>query len=484
MDRLESNYLLFLGNELATFLDHSDRNVKNKARSIRRILYQLVLRSELSPSFEKQALQSIKKQLPAIQASLSGVESGDMLVSDLVTSLEVSPEYSQVQVLLEKIAHNLPDSSENRALLYSLIEVSREFRQGVWSETLKFDHRKTSSSGGQIDEALSEDQKAALLEYLETIFPSDEPLEISEITTIHGGGSKKTLCVDLLVDKGSCFKIVLRMDNHRSVIGQTVSNEFEILETLFKAGVPVPRPITAEESGKVLGNPFIAVTHVLGDNVGDPITISYPSRSIGISLAGILAKMHSIPVASFHCTVPGSDVTSSARIIKEIDALEAAWRASGYASMALELSYQWLRSHVDYANGTRSLVHGDPGPHNMLGSKLEITALLDWETAVMGNPTQDLAYVKDLACQTMPWNDFLQEYVLQGGVKPELHELSFYRLFHRVLSMHYMLMVKSFFLSGRSRIMVTAYSSTYLFAYFEHALEETLWETITQQETS
>jgi aminoglycoside phosphotransferase (APT) family kinase protein len=58
----------------------------------------------------------------------------------------------------------------------------------------------------------------------------------------------------------------------------------------------------------------------------------------------------------------------------------------------MELIIGWLRSHAPVARAT-VLVHGDFKPGNALLSGDDVVVMLDWETAHLGDPVEDLGWV-------------------------------------------------------------------------------------------
>ena len=98
--------------------------------------------------------------------------------------------------------------------------------------------------------------------------------------------------------------------------------------------------------------------------------------------------------------------------------------------------------------------------------------LLDWETAVVGNPAQDLAYAYHTVIQVMPWDEFLGEYVRAGGGMPHQQEIDFYRVWRAVWLVGFQLLARSYFLSGMTNEMILAYASQYWYQRCEQNLHE------------
>jgi aminoglycoside phosphotransferase (APT) family kinase protein len=323
-------------------------------------------------------------------------------------------------------------------------------------------------------EPLDANQKLALRNYLRNKFPSETGVEIGNVKLVVGGGSKQTLIVDLHGTKQLPDAIVLRLDSAGGVVVSKVVDEFNLIQTLHNAGMMVPQPLSIESGKSILGAPFIVVSRIEGHNIGDWEEVTEPSRAFAIDLAHTLAILHNIRPDPAGAGLPGANVTTRERVTCELAAFEDSWRTYGEASIAIEQAYAWLKSHIEFADGQRSIIHCDVGCHNMLGHNGRLTALLDWETAVIGNPAQDLAYVRHTVEQMMPWNEFLTEYENAGGRIPGEGVLDFYRLWRGVFTMHYEYMARSFFLSGSSYSLIIAYSSQHMFQYCNYELHKTV----------
>jgi aminoglycoside phosphotransferase (APT) family kinase protein len=243
---------------------------------------------------------------------------------------------------------------------------------------------------------------------------------------------------------------------------------------MHKAGVPVPQPFLNETDAALIGTPFIIVSYIEGHNIGDWVSVTEPSREFAVDLARALAIMHQIPVESIGDRLPGGNLTNREHMQQKIDEFEKVWRAIGHPSIALEQAYGWIKDHLDLAADRRSIVHGDAGIHNMLGKDGRLTALLDWETAVIGNPTQDIAYVYDPVVQMMPWEEFLAEYEKAGGILPSATEFDFYMLWVRIFRIHYNIIARSFVASGISSSIIHAIGGELLYQHCGNDLHVTM----------
>jgi aminoglycoside phosphotransferase (APT) family kinase protein len=69
------------------------------------------------------------------------------------------------------------------------------------------------------------------------------------------------------------------------------------------------------------------------------------------------------------------------------------WTMQAASSPSFTRLSQWLLDHVPDEEATPCLVHVDYGPHNVLVDGSEVSAVLDWEAARIGDPAEDLSYL-------------------------------------------------------------------------------------------
>ena len=85
--------------------------------------------------------------------------------------------------------------------------------------------------------------------------------------------------------------------------------------------------------------------------------------------------------------------------------------------------FDWLFNNIPQNDNKASMVHGDFSLHNFLYDGEAITAVLDWEGSHLGDPAEDLAYVRRQVVQHMEWSKFMDHYHACGG--PAVDESTF-----------------------------------------------------------
>lgn len=470
-------HLKVLRSQLATTLWPTEKNAAQAAaHASHRMLTELLLQDSMLPTLQAQALVAYAQLLDDIRIWLPNDSTGRNLRQQLEQHLRIQPNHAAAEEPLQTVVALLYSARTREAmeLVRKVSAIQLSVERAMHAATTA--EEPQPNSAGAADESLSPTGTARLQSYLRTQFPDESSLQITGIKRIPGGFSKQTLFVQLANTRTLPATIVLRADNASSVMESSVADELHILQTCFDAGVAVPRPYALCRDAAVIGAPFIVVSKAAGHNIGDAFDVSEPSREFGISLGRTLARLHAIHPEQLDSKVPGADQSPLARTQSEIQMYERRWRASAEPSIGLELAYNWLNENIELADGRRRLIHRDVGCHNILFEDGQITALLDWESAVIGNPAQDLGYAYHTIVQVMPWDDFLGEYSRAGGEAPPFAQVNFYRLWRAVWLATLLLEVRRAVASGATTDFGLVYNSLYQFRLTNQTLREVLDE--------
>jgi len=197
---------------------------------------------------------------------------------------------------------------------------------------------------------------------------------ITGIVRLTGGVSADVHRLDLDLADGGATSVVLRAHG-ASHSGHGAKLEYELLQTLYRQGVPVPEPLLVDVSGSLLKDPFLVMAFVEGSS---EIPAAQQSRCIDL-MAAELAKIHALPAAGLPVLPERNDPLAE---VFEFLPAGSEWNALRAR----------LRSLPDMAcTDTPKLLHGDFWPENLLWHKGHIAAVLDWEDAAVGDPLSDVA---------------------------------------------------------------------------------------------
>jgi len=189
---------------------------------------------------------------------------------------------------------------------------------------------------------------------------------------LEGGVSSEVFLIVTESRKGE-EKIVLRTEGGPPA-ENSIKTEYLLLEKLHQTKVPCAKPIHLDHSKEILDKDFMLMTYLEG-------TIEIPKiKNFGFlnKMVGILKNIHNVDTkilptlpCRFDPTYDLFEFLPNARINKELKAI-----LKGY-----DTSY----------SGKPVLLHGDFWPGNILWIKDEISGVLDWEYAAIGDPVSDLA---------------------------------------------------------------------------------------------
>ncbi len=246
--------------------------------------------------------------------------------------------------------------------------------------------------------AAPERLEEALLAFLQAQRPEMQNLALHGLRRTSAGKSRENWVFD------ACWRhdganhrraLILRRDPSDSVLRTERRIEYGVLKALEGSAVPAPAVHFLDEGGAWLGRPSLIMERIEGQCEWEVLNSTRPLDD-RLDLAGrflaLLADVHATDwqargldrVLGMPGPQPG---------LTELRQWEAELRrAQLEAFPELELAIDWLRRHCATRADT-VLVHGDFKPGNALLRGQQIVALLDWETAHLGDPLEDLGWI-------------------------------------------------------------------------------------------
>jgi aminoglycoside phosphotransferase (APT) family kinase protein len=247
-------------------------------------------------------------------------------------------------------------------------------------------------------------------------------LSVDNIRLVPGGFSKQIIMFELSRNGAESETLVIRIEGSHKIDKTTLPLEFALLGICFRAGLPVAEPLLFEPRIGPLRAPFLVTRRAPGRNYGNAVTVTEPVPVEAVrDVARTVAKLHSLSPDSFgQFLTPSIDLAR--QILDRIDAAEAEWlRDRSAESPLLSILFAWLRANMPVSLSASCLIHGDVGFHNILIDEGRVTALLDWERARVGDPMEELSYLKPYVVDALPWKEFVSIYEAAGGA-PYLEE--------------------------------------------------------------
>ena len=234
--------------------------------------------------------------------------------------------------------------------------------------------------------------------YLSRKFPA-ERRRVTSFRELVEGYQKTTVLVTTRDVEGHEQELVIRAEKREVFLrldGGKVAAEFEIIACVREAGIKTAEPLWLENDPTELGQSFIVSRCLPGINPGNPLNPQPVGDAAARAIVQTLARIHAVPLSDKIKSSPlGHWLDYSSLKDNTLAAVESwknqLWAAQSNASIATVRLYDWLVANVPVDDLPPRLLHVDYGPHNLLLDGDEVTGVLDWESARIGDPAEDLS---------------------------------------------------------------------------------------------
>ena len=279
-----------------------------------------------------------------------------------------------------------------------------------------------------------------LKQFLSGHYP-DEEIEIADFKKIPGGMGKHTYGFTLRRREHGDKHLIVRKADTSPVLTRAacvIDGEFKLLKAVYDAGFNVPEPLFLSHDNPVFDADFFVMTKsegvVPGNFFGPTMELS---EALLKDVAANMAKLHSIDIEAFadyfrdHLSMDiiSGDIKNAYRIELEYWKSEYANERGIARSPVNAYTWDWLLHNIPNNKARPVLVHGDFNIHNFLVDGDKISAVLDWELAIAGDPAQDLAYIKPNIDRYIDWRVFMQAYYDNGGREIDESTFGYYIAF-------------------------------------------------------
>ena len=256
---------------------------------------------------------------------------------------------------------------------------------------------------------------ARVAEYLSSQI--GEPVEVHATHRLTVGHSRAMFVVD-----STAGKFVLRIERG-GVFGTSSAAEFSLMQSLHAAGLPVANVRWFEPTGSVLGNPFFVMDYIEADQPAEERAMD-PAAAKAFVRA--LANVHAVDHTAH---LPTVDPEQTTHIL--IEHWRNVGRSSGVPRIPLlDAAEMWLHQKAPQTRRV-CLVHGDPGPGNVLSTNGEVLALTDWEFGHVGDPAEDWSFCLSMrGSRTMSREAWLALFESEAGVKMSKDQCDYWEAFN------------------------------------------------------
>jgi aminoglycoside phosphotransferase (APT) family kinase protein len=306
-------------------------------------------------------------------------------------------------------------------------------------------------------------------------------LELRDVQRIAVGWSHETWLFDASWTAGegrAAQGFCLRRDPGNALLREMsdLGTQFAVLQALEDTAVPTPRPFFYEPTPNALGAPFLVMEKVTGTcpspwgREGRAFYQAAAERGVlPTSFTDALVAIHTVDWRAAGLDLLGVPEPGTGFARREI----AKWRAlierTGVEPDPVLIDLIcWLEANVP-ATDQLVLVHGAYRTGNLLIDDDQVSAVLDWETEVIGDPMYDVAYVlselnregTDLLSNIVERNDFRRRYEAGTGIEIDDARCDYYQLLYAMRSAAFWMSASGLYASGANddlRLARTAWS--------------------------
>ncbi len=242
-----------------------------------------------------------------------------------------------------------------------------------------------------------------------------------------GGNRRQSWAVDVRTADGTIHEYFLRHDPRAEVVGvepHTIDREADVYRAIARIAVLAPRLIAHSK----------ALRAILTERAGGIAEFRHSTDSVAKQAVTAAFMINLSALHGFDAREIDLDGGGHGRIIDHVKRDLAIWRAMydevGKPDPLLDLAFGWLDAHMPDPDGPVVLVHGDAGPGNFLFDDDQLTALIDWEFAHLGDPLEDIAWFS-MRCVMEPVPDYfaaLEIYERAAGQVIDRARLRYHRV--------------------------------------------------------
>lgn len=323
--------------------------------------------------------------------------------------------------------------------------------------------------------------EARIVDYLATQLPEGRDFALHNVQRIAVGWSHETWLFDLAWRDGGEARqrgLCLRRDPGNTLLRHlsSLEEQFRVLQCLADMPLPTPKPYWFESDPAILDRPFLIMEKVPGTcpspwgREGRAFYEAAAARgTLPAHFTATLATLHTLDWRAAGLDFLGVPAPGTTFARREI----AKWRqlidVSGHAPEPILTDLiAWLEANAPSVDRV-TLVHGAYRTGNLLIHDDRISAVLDWELQVLGDPLYDVAYVlSDLNREGTPLlsnlvdrDRFYRDYEAATGFTIDDDICRYYNALYAMRSVAFWMSASGLYADGQSqdiRLARTAWS--------------------------
>lgn len=219
------------------------------------------------------------------------------------------------------------------------------------------------------------------------------PVAVTALHPATAGARRINVLFDAAVDGADRPMVITQLPNNSDAF-RDINTEVQWLRLAATAGVRVANVVASDPDGTEHGGPFFVTDRVDGISIPKQVVDLCKQTSglgpkVAHTIGASMALLHALPTSAVPIDVERPEGT----------AIEAAyaWIDEGMSELlqpspAFSLAVRWLHSNAPEPQQIVP-IHGDVRNGNILVNPSGLGAILDWETAHLGERFEDLAWL-------------------------------------------------------------------------------------------
>ena len=282
-----------------------------------------------------------------------------------------------------------------------------------------------------------------LQNYLAKKFPAWKNVKVTRFMQLDGGFSKKTILFETDDELNGHQSLVMRAEQATNMLfyeGSDVRQEFYMIQLMQKAGLPIAEPQWLEADTSHLGTRFIISKKAIGKVYGGALGTDEPmSKELVHSMIGTFIKLHNIKVD------PNDPLTQKSHLKEWLPTCRSMRDTTHYyitqflpriirltktpPSPQLLRALKWLEKNIpDSGDQAPVIIHLDFSFNNLIIGENGISAVLDWESSRLADPSEDIIWTQMNLGAFISMPEFLKLYEEGTGRHVTEYQLAYSRV--------------------------------------------------------
>ena len=275
---------------------------------------------------------------------------------------------------------------------------------------------------------ISKSGRQELVDQLQKAYPHRKNLSINSLEEINEGWETKIISFSLnYKEKGLAQSEGLIMRSFQGTSGRAQAmKEFEVMEKLASAGIPVPKVEVLVRDSSAFRNPYVVMEKIAGPTMNAVLQSGSDNEIHELTslMVSHFVQLHQIPWQKIfdqesQTVLKMSDPLSFVKIqLSELRAIKDQFNLAEFTPFL-----DWLETRIGQgASDHRSVIHNDYHPLNILIRDDGSLAIIDWSFADVGDYRLDLAWsvlLFGVMLGTHYRNNFVSLYEEIAGAKVE-----------------------------------------------------------------